>query len=247
MESKIYLDDCFTVLPQLPDHVVDLVLADLPFGKTDFAWDDPDFDLKTFWNQVIRVLKPNGVVACHAVQPFTTCLIVSNPTWFKYTYVWIKTQAANFQLAKLMPLKKHEDVVIFYNRRPVYHPQMRKGVPKFKRSGPTVYQQRKSVMYLASRPANLSLVKSDTYYPTTVLDGFPSLPRNRSRHPTQKPVALAEFFIKTYTDPGGLVLDPTMGVGTTCLAAIATGRRFIGIEKVPQYFDEASRAIRSAE
>jgi len=220
---------------------VSLALCDLPYSKTDCHWDTP-VNLKSLWFWLRIIMKPGGVVVFTAVQPFTTTLVNSNPEGFKYTYVWIKRQAANFQLARKMPLKKHEDVLVFYDKRPVYHPQMHWGPMKAKRIGAEIYQPRKTECFLASRPANLSLVNSDIYYPTTILD-IPGLPRNKSLHRTQKPVELFEFFIATYTNPGDLVLDPCAGVGTAAVACARAQRQFIGFEKDASIFATGLRHV----
>lgn len=218
-----------------------MVLCDLPYAITDCKW-DVGIDLDKLWEQYERILISAGVIVLHSVQPFTTVLINSKPNWFKYTYVWIKTQAANFQIAKYMPLKKHEDVCIFYKKKPIYNPQMWKGESKAKRIGKAVYQTRKTDMYLASKPANLETVISNTYFPTTVLN-FKSVARNKSVHRTQKPVELAEFFMRTYTNEGATVLDNCIGSGTTAIACINTDRNYIGFEKDAAYFEIANRRI----
>lgn len=240
--NNVYLGNCFEVINSIPSFSIDMVLCDPPFNITDCDWDSK-FDLDLIWTKLKRVIKPNGVIAVHSVQPFTTDLINSNRSWFKYNYIWIKTQAANFQLAKKMPLKKHEDICIFYQKRPTYNPQMRKGELKAKRIGKNKYQDRKSDMYLSSSPANLEVVMNDIYYPTTILN-FPSLPRNKSQHPTQKPVELEEFLIKTYTNEGEVVLDITAGSGSVALAAINTKRKYIVIEKEQKYYDLILKRIK---
>jgi DNA modification methylase len=231
----IYFDDWKKVLPTIPNGSIDMILTDLPFNITDCTWDGK-VDLDLLWTYYKKIIKPNGVIALHSVQPFTTDLINSNRKWFKYNYIWIKTQAANFQLAKKMPLKKHEDICIFYGKTPLYQPQMTRGVEKMKRIGPKKYQDRKSKMYLASKPANLEAVKSDLYYPTTILQ-FPSVSRNKSLHRTQKPVGLEEFLIKTYTKEGETVLDNCAGSGTTGVACKNTNRNYILIENDPECYD----------
>jgi len=232
----IYFGDCFEIIKLIESKSIDMILCDLPYGNkiTDLDWDG-NINLDLLWEQYKRIIKPNGVIALHSNQPFTTDLINSNRKWFKYNYIWIKTQAANFQLAKKMPLKKHEEVCIFYDKTPLYHPQMTIGVPKMKRIGKNKYQERKSEMYLSSRPANLEAVMSDTYYPTTILQ-FPSVSRNKSLHRTEKPVALEEFLIKTYTKEGDIVLDNCAGCGTTGVACKNTNRNYILIEKDPKYY-----------
>ena len=239
--NKIYLGNCFELMKRIDDKSIDMILADLPFSKTDFYW-DKSFNLEILWNSYRRIIKNNGCIALNAIQPFTTDLINSNKKWFKYDYVWIKTQAANFQLAKYMPLKKHESILIFYNKKPIYNPQMWKGKLKSKRIGHIKYQDRKKEMYLSSKPANLSIVKNDIYYPTTILT-FSSCARNKSLHPTQKPVELCEFFIKTYTNKNDLILDNVTGSGTTLLAAKNLNRQFIGIEKEEKYYKIACTRI----
>lgn len=236
-DGVLILADCMDILYQLPDKSVQLILADLPYGVTDLKWDNT-LDLDELWIEYKRIIKDNGCVILHATQPFATHLINSNSKWFKYEYIWIKTQASNFQLAKKMPLKKHENVLVFYNNPPIYNPQMTKGEAKMKRIGKNKYQDRKNDMYLSSKPSNLEAVKSDTYYPTTILE-FPQVAKNKSQHPTQKSVELAKFLIKTYTNENDLVLDNTMGVGTTCIAAKETNRKFIGIEIEEKYYNIA--------
>lgn len=242
MESKLVLADCLDVMSDIPDKSVQLILADLPYSSkknrvTDLEWDS-EINLVELWRHYKRVLKPGGVVALHGTQPFSSRLIYSNPDWFKYDYIWIKSQAANFQLAKKMPLKKHEQILIFYTGRPAYNPQMWRGEIKQKRIGSETYQNRKSEAYIKTKMVNLASIPSDTYYPTTILT-FPSVPRNQSLHRTQKPVELEEFFIKTYTNEGDVVLDNVMGVGTTCIAAKNLSRTYIGIEKEHEFYEIA--------
>lgn len=228
MSYDLRFGNCLKLIKDLKDASVDLVYTDLPYKITDCKWDGL-IELTQLWEQYKRILKPNGVVVLHSVQPFTTELINSNPKWFKYNYVWIKMQAANFQLAKYMPLKKHEDVCVFYAKKPTYNPQMWKGESKAKRIGEEVYQERKTDMYLSSKPASLKAVMSDEYYPTTILN-FRGVARNQSIHRTQKPVELAEFIIKTYTNEGETVLDNCVGSGTTIIACENTGRNCIAME-----------------
>ena len=240
-KNKIYHGDCLEVMKQIPNKTISLIFADLPYKVTDCNW-DVLIDLPNLWDEYKRILKPNGVVLLYATQPFATELINSNPKWFKYDWVWIKTQAANFQLAKKMPLKKHEYILVFYGKKPTYNPQMWKGEMKMKRIGNEKYQDRKSDMYLSSKPANLKAVKSDMYYPTTILN-FPSVARNKSLHPTQKSVELGEFLIKTYTNEGELVLDNTAGSSTTAISCIKTKREWIMIEKEEQYYNLSLKRV----
>lgn len=243
--NKVYQGDCLSIMKDIEDKSVSLIFADLPYGGgiTDLKWDS-QIDLTALWIQYKRILKPNGVVLLYATQPFASNLINSNPKWFKYDWVWIKTQAANFQLAKKMPLKKHESILVFYGKKPIYNPQMWKGETKMKRIGTEKYQDRKSDMYLSSKPANLKAVASDLYYPTTILN-FPSVSRNKSLHPTQKSVGLAEFLIKTYTNENDLVLDNTAGSSTTAIACINTNRPWIMIEQDKKYVEISLQRIKT--
>ena len=235
--SALFNADCMDILPLIPGKSVQLILADLPYGITDCKWDSV-LDLNKLWVEYKRVLADNGCVLLHSTQPFNTTLINSNHKWFKYEYIWIKTQASNFQLAKKMPLKKHENILVFYGNPPIYNPQMKIGEPKMKRIGDEKYQDRKNDMYLSSKPSNLKAVKSDLYYPTTILE-YPQVAKNKSMHPTQKSLELAKFLISTYTNENDFVLDNTMGVGTTCLGAKELNRKFIGIEKDVKYYNLA--------
>lgn len=243
--NKIVKGDCLELMKDITTNSIDLIFTDLPYGVTDMQWDSR-IDLTQLWAHYRRIIKPNGVILLYATQPFASTLVNSNPKWFKYEWIWIKTQAANFQLAKRMPLKKHESILVFYGKTPLYCPQMKKGEPKMKRIGKEVYQDRKNDMYLSSKPKNLTAVKSDLYYPTTILE-FPSVSRNKSLHPTQKSVELTEFLIKTYTLPNELILDNCAGSSTTAVAAINTNRNFIMMEKDAKYYEISVKRIEEAK
>lgn len=246
MTYKLFCGNCLDILPELGSQSVNLILADLPFSTkkrrvTDLKWDSP-INLDVLWREYKRILKPNGVVVLHGINPFASSLIQSNPSWFKYDYIWIKSQAANFQLAKKMPLKKHEQLLVFYSGRPTYNPQMWKGKPKQKRIGKETYGKRKSETYINTKMVNLSSILSNIYYPTTILN-FPSVPRNKSLHRTQKPVELEEFIIRTYSNKGDIVLDNVMGSGTTIIASERNERNSIGIELDMGIFEIARKRI----
>ena len=177
--SALFQGDCLDIMPLIPDNSIDLILCDILVSGivTDCKWDSV-LNLYKLWIEYKRVLTDNGCVLLHSTQPFNTTLINSNYKWFKYEYIWIKTQASNFQLAKKMPLKKHENILVFYGKTPIYNPQMRKGESKMKRIGNEKYQDRKNDMYLSSKPSNLKAVKSDLYYPTTILE-YPQVAKNK--------------------------------------------------------------------
>jgi site-specific DNA-methyltransferase (adenine-specific) len=234
----IYHGDCLDVMPALSDPV-DLILADLPYGTTACAWDSV-IPLDKLWAQYRRLIKPDGAIVLTATQPFTSVLVMSNLAWFKYCWVWRKTKAANFHNAPNMPLKLHEDICVFSSgtcanrspRRMVYNPQ---GVTAVEQvwHRPQKYES----AHRRSRPSDkLRRIVTRTGFPESVLD-FPSV--HNPPHPTQKPQALMEYLILTYSNPGDLVLDNTMGRGTTLAAAKKLGRRAIGIEQDATYCDVA--------
>lgn len=219
--------DCLERMKEIPDGSVDMILADPPYGTTACKWDSI-IPLEAMWEQLKRIIKPNGAIVMTASQPFTTTLIASNMKMFKYCWVWNKRTSANVGAARFQPLKTHEDIVVFSGK---YKPQMTKG--KMRMKGGKV----------KSGEANGSLppvyYASDEYYPISILD----IKTERGFHPTQKPVALMEYLINTYTNPGEVVLDFTMGSGSTGVACVNTNRSFIGIELDEGYFEIANKRI----
>lgn len=219
-------------MKEIPDGSVDLILTDLPYGTTQNKWDSV-IPFEPLWGQYWRILKKNGAVVLTAMQPFTSALVMSQPKAFKYQWVWEKTQVTGFLNAKIQPLRRHEDILVFYKSQPTYNPQFKEGAPyKTKRAT-------KSKNYGSQRET--STVNKGIRYPTSIL----TVSQNRIEkgHPTQKPVALMEYMIKTYTNEGETVLDSTMGSGTTGVAAHNTGRKFIGIELDLGYFETAKNRI----
>ena len=239
MINKLILGDCLQEMKNIEDKSVDLLLVDLPYGTTQCKWDSI-IDLESLWKEYNRVCKKNAAMIFTAAQPFTSALIMSNPKNFKYTWVWEKSKATGYLNAKKMPMRAHEDVCIFYRKPPVYNPQMTKGDPynKGKAHRPTdVYGSQKSV-----------LVKNDTglRYPRTVQYFKTAESEGKVMHPTQKPLALFEYLIKTYSNEGDLVLNSCMGVGTTPVACINTNRGYIGIELDEEYFAKAEKRVEIA-
>jgi len=229
------LGDCLEVMADIPDGSVDLILCDLPYGTTACKWDSV-IPFEPLWEQYRRIAKKNAAIVLTASQPFTTALIASNMQAFKYTWIWRNSNASGFANAKKRPLKIFEDVCVFAYEAPPYQPQglMRLDKPRERKAkvGDTVgangfydgYQQ------------------EWTNYPKNILE----FPNDRGHHPTQKPVALMEYLIRTYTNEGETVLDNCMGSGTTGVACANTGRRFIGIERDPEYFEIARSRIEQA-
>ena len=225
-------------MKNIPDGSVDLILCDPPYGTTDCAWDEVlPFDL--LWAEYDRVLKPNGAAVLFSAQPFTTQLIASNRKAFRYCWYWLKNQPTGFTYARFQPMRRVEDVCVFYKKMPTYNPQ---GLIEIEK--PRARRKQK--------PTRESIYKTDTllkeYTPR-----FKNYPKNvlqfdceRGYHPTQKPVPLLEYLVRTYTNEGDTVLDNCMGSGSTGVAVQRVGgRNFIGIEQNPVYFEIAQKRIES--
>ena len=234
---NLMLGDCLERMKEIPDGSVDMVLTDPPYGTTDCKWDTV-IDLVRMWEQLKRITKPNGAIVMTASQPFTSALVMSNPKMFKYCWVWDKRAAGNHGLAKHQPMKVHEDVVVFSQNTHLYLPIMTKGKSR-KKGG---YGLGNSI---ATGMKEISPRLCDDYYPKSILE-ITNAGRSGKVHPTQKPVALMEYLILTYTNEGETVLDFTMGSGTTGVACKNLGRKFIGIELDQGYFDIAVKRIGEA-
>ena len=226
--------DCLSIMKSIPDNSVSLILCDLPYGTTMNKWDNI-IPLEEMWELYKRIITPNGAIVLHAQEPFTSMLVMSNLEMFKYKWIWNKKQVSGFLNAKKQPLRNCEDICVFYSKQCVYNPQMRKGKMQMKntnRGASTNYND------FVAMPK-----MSDEYYPTMLLD-FP-LQRFKGGHPTQKPVPLLEYLVKTYTNEGDTVLDNCMGSGSTGVACVNTGRKFIGIEINDEYFKLAKNRLES--
>lgn len=232
--NHLYEGDCLAVLPTLPANSVDFVLCDLPYGTTRNKWDSV-IDLRSLWREYRRVLKPRGAVALTSQGLFTARLILSNEAWFRYKIVWVKSKPTNFLNVRVQPLRKHEDLCIFYGAHPTYHPQRTPGLPYDK----GVRKDQSSGSYGDFRPARVR--SGGDRYPSDVVyfKTAESEPERTVWHPTQKPVALARYLIRTYSNPGDLVLDNAFGSGSFLVAAHLEARRFCGIEQ--------NRAVRRFE
>ena len=229
--------DCLELMKDIPDGSVDMVLADPPYGTTACKWDSV-IDLSLMWEQLKRIIKPNGAIVMTASQPFTSTLIVSNMKMFKDCLVWKKNVASNFLNANRSHLKRHEDICIFYSKPPSYNKQYGEGVAYInKRSG-----KDDSGDCYGKVGKRTSTINEGKRNPISVLE----FDRETGNHPTQKPVALMEYLIKTYTNEGETVLDFAMGSGTTGVACKNLGRSFIGMELDEGYFDVASKRINEA-
>ena len=226
-------------MKNIPDGSVDLILCDPPYGTTDCTWDEVlPFD--ELWAEYNRILKPNGAAVLFSAQPFTTQLIASNWKDFRYCWYWVKNMPTGFTYARYQPMRKVEDVCVFYRKMPTYNPQ---GVQKVvgakvrqrkTSNGESIYKTKTLMKEYTPRLKN---------YPKNVLE----FNCERGHHPTQKPVALLEYLVRTYTNEGDTVLDNCMGSGSTGIACINTGRKFIGMELTQHYFDIAAERISKAQ
>ena len=228
--------DCFDVFPFIEDKSIDAIICDLPYGTTNCKWDSV-LPLADLWSEYERIIKDDGAIILFGSQPFTSTLINSNTKLFKYELIWDKVSTSSGVMAKKQPMKCHENIVIFYKKQPTYNPQMYKGT-QWSRGGknrntPQIYGDIKSI----GKPKNDT---TDMKYPKSIIT-FSNANRNNRIHPTEKQIDLMEYLVKTYTNEGDMVLDNTMGSGTTNLACIKLNRKSIGIEKEKQYYDVAVR------
>ncbi len=227
--------DCLEIMKDIESGSVDAIITDPPYGTTACKWDSViPFD--KMWEQLNRIIKPNGVIVLFAGQPFTSALIMSNPKMFKQSLVWEKTLFTNFAMVKKQHAKKHEDIIVFYKKQCTYNPQMEEGKP---------YQDtaRKRTMGVTGDavPMKKAIDNKGTRYPSSVRKFGNG--NNGNVHPTQKPVDLLEYLIKTYTNENETVLDFTMGSGTAGVACKNLNRNFVGIELDENYFNIAKERI----
>jgi len=226
---RMIYGDCLQVMGGLEEKSVDMILCDLPYGTTQNKWDSV-ISLERLWEEYNRVIKKNGVIALTSQGAFTARLILSNEKFFKYKIVWEKSKPTNFLNVKKQPLRKHEDICVFYAKQPVYFPQMKNSKPYDK-------GVRKDQLTGSYGNFNAVRVKSDgRRYPTDLIYFKTAESEGKVWHPTQKPVALFEYLIRTYTNKGDLVLDNCAGSGTTGIACLNLKRDFILIEKDKKYF-----------
>ena len=209
---------------QLPDNSVDMVLCDLPYGTTQNKWDSV-IPLDELWRQYRRIVKDTGAIVLTSQGMFTAELMLSNPKMFRYKWVWEKSKSTNFLNAKKQPLRKHEDVCVFYRKQPVYHPQMVEGKPYDK----GIRKNQLSGSYGDFQPVHVH--SNGKRYPTDIVYFKTAESEGKVFHPTQKPVELGRYFVRTYTNPGDVVLDNTSGSGSFLVSALLKGRNFVGIEK----------------
>lgn len=233
--NRIYHMDCLEGMKLIPDKSIDMILCDLPYGTTQNKWDSI-IPLVPMWEQYERIIKDNGAIVLTAQTPFDKVLGCSNLKLLRYEWIWKKTQGTGHLNAKKMPMKNHENVLVFYKKLPAYNPQMI-DVGRPSRGGKI---KKSSANYGGYRDVERS--GSNSRFPTTV-QKFDKVFTHKQLHPTQKPVALFEYLIRTYTNEGETVLDNAIGSGTTAIAAMNTGRNFIGFETELEYVNVANKRI----
>lgn len=247
--NQLFEGDCLKYLKQFPDNSIDMVLCDLPYGTTQNKWDSM-IPLSKLWKEYERVVKDNGAIVLTSQGLFTAQLMMSNPKMFKYKWIWEKSKPTNFLNAKKQPLRKYEDVCVFYKKQPTYNPQMTKGEPYNK----GIRKNQLSGSYGDFQPVH---VHSDgERYPIDIIYFKTAESEGRVIHPTQKPIELGRYLVRTYSNPGDLILDNTFGSGSFLVAALLEGRNFVGIEKnknvelfkksTIDFIDETKKRLRDA-
>lgn len=234
--NNIYQGDCLELMKGIPDNSVDMILADLPYGTTRNKW-DCIMNLKKLWELYNQIIKDNGVICLFGSGLFSLDLIQANRKYWRYNLIWEKTQPTGFLNSKKMPLRTHEDIIIFYKQLPTYNPQktynnmLKQSKAESKKTTTSNYNNYKFTTY-----------SSTERYPTSILK-FKKDTQTSRLHPTQKPVALLEYLIKTYTNKNDIVLDNVMGSGSTIVACMNTDRQYIGMELNEEYFEIAKNRI----
>ena len=246
-KKEILLGDCLELMKDIPNGSIDMILCDLPYGTTACKW-DTIIPFDKLWEQYERIIKPNGAIVLTASQPFTSALVMSNPKMFKYEWIWEKAVGSNFAALKYQPMKEHENILVFCKGTTVYNPikEERKGSGKQRQKAG--YANSKATAKTGQFIGGImdATKRTNDYeelrYPSSI-QYFNNRDKDRGMHPTQKPVALMEYLIKTYTVEGETVLDCFMGSGTTGVACKNLNRKFIGIEKDETYFKIAQDRI----
>jgi site-specific DNA-methyltransferase (adenine-specific) len=233
--STLVNADCFDVFPFIEDKSIDAIICDLPYGTTQNKWDSI-LPLNELWKEYKRILKDGGCIVLFGNQPFTSDLIYSNRDWFKYEIIWDKGRASGHLNAKIMPLRKHDNILIFAKKKTTYNPQFTNG------DAYTRTSKSETCRGNYGKHEDSTIVNDGYRYPTTIF--YEPIGRQQNKtHPTEKPIGLLEMLVKTYTNEGDTVLDNTMGSGTTNLACLKLNRKSIGIEKEKQYYDVAVRRL----
>ena len=236
--NRIYHGDCLEVMKQIPDKTVDMILCDLPYGVTSRLNWDIRIPLEPLWEHYRRIITDNGAIVLTATEPFSSMLVMSNLGMFRYDLIWKKPYTTGFLNANRMPLRNHEQILIFYKKLPTYNPQKTKGEPynRFTPNAPPHYRGLQR-----TRTKN----SDGSRHPVSVLQF--KVDKERGYHPSQKPVDMGRYLIRTFTNPGDLVLDNACGSGSFCVSAVLEGRNFIGIEQEEEYWRIAKERVAAAQ
>jgi len=242
MINTVIEGDCLDVMKSMPDKSIDMILCDLPYGTTACKW-DVKIPFEPLWEQYKRIIKDNRAIVLTASQPFTSVLVMSNIKMFKYEWIWEKNAGSNFATTKYQPMKEHENILIFSNGTTKYNQQKQQrsesGLKRVK-SSPMTFNRKTDGVYKDLFVGKLTKSKADELRCPSSVQNFN---RERGLHPTQKPVALFKYLIKTYTDEGDLILDNCAGSGTTAIACLETGRNYILVEKETEYVKIINKRI----
>ena len=248
--NKIYNQDCLEGMKEIDARTINMILTDLPYGITSNEWDSIiPFD--KLWEQYERIIKDNGSIVLTATQPFASKLVMSNIKLFKYEWIWNKHRPSNLFLAKKQPMRNHEQILVFYKNPPTYNAIPRKKNTSKMFSNKQQREKSRLISSFGNTPLKFNDNSNEYGYPMTIIDELPmennlnTNPAELGLHPTQKPVSLFEYLIKTYTNEGDLVLDSCIGSGTTAVACIKTKRNYIGFEIDKGYFDKANNRIKN--
>lgn len=235
-DIELYQGDCLEVMKEIENQSIDTIITDPPYGTTACKW-DIIIQLEPMWKQLKRIIKPNGAIVLFGSQPFTSVLICSNLKMFRYEWIWDKPNGTGFLNAKKMPIKAHENILVFYDRLPTYNPQKTTGHERKTAGKKPVLSEH------YGNEIKKTFYDSTERYPRSIQRYSSEKQINKNMHPSLKPLKLMEYLIKTYTNKGETVLDFTMGSGTTGVACKNLNRKFIGIEKDQNYFEIARNRI----
>jgi len=242
--GMLLFGDCLDWMPKIPDKSIDMILCDLPYGTTACKW-DIIIPLSELWKQYERIVKDNGAMCFTATQPFSSALVMSNPTLFKYEWIWNKKKPVGWLLAKKQPMRQHESILVFYKKQPIYNnqPYKKTTLGHLSENIPTTFVETIGMEKAYNGLGN----KNEFGYARSIIDEIPvlnNLGKDKTGfHPTQKPIGLFEYLIKTYTNEGEIVLDNTAGSCTTALAAKNTNRKWVCIEKEEKYCEISKKRI----
>lgn len=240
--NRIYQMNCLEGMKLIPDKSIDMILCDLPYGVTNRNKWDTVIPFESLWDQYDRLIKDNGAIVLFGQGMFSAELMLSKKELWRYNLIWEKSHAVGFLNARRMPMRKHEDIMVFYKKLPKYNPQI-EDKPK-ENIRPISTKNRATTNYGEFDEGDHRTIPNDKTYPKSILK-VPNESKTATFHPTQKPVKLFEWLIKTYTDENEIILDNCMGSGTTAVAALNTGRKFVGFETESEYIEFANKRIES--